>query len=267
MRLPSWSRALALLSLAAAPAALNANFSFAISPPRFELTAKPGDRVRQTIEITNAGAQASALLVRTADWELRADDAVVFHDPLQPGSCRPWVAIERRELLVAARQPYRFRFEVAPPADTPPVECRFAIMLEGKDSSFAGSTGALPVGARVGVIVYVAVGDVKPELGVLAARVEMRDGRPTAVLDVRNTGTAHGRLDGFLSATDASGQQLDVAPGNNPILPGQTRAVALTLTKRGDPNTLVQAEFPLTVKGKLEWGKGRSTELDQRISR
>lgn len=261
-----WSRYLTLLSLTLAPLALHANFSFAISPPRFELAIKPGDRLRQTIEITNAAAQAATLLVRTADWELRQDEAVVFHDPLQPGSCRPWVAIERRELLVAPHQPYRFRFEVAPPADTPPTECRFAIMLEGKDSSFAGATGALPVGARVGVIVYVAIGDVQPELTVVAARAEMRNGQRVPVLDVRNTGTAHGRLDGFLSATDAKGQQVDVAPASSPILPGQTRTVPLTLTRRGDPNTQVRVEFPLTVKGRLEWGKGRSTELDQRIA-
>jgi hypothetical protein len=263
--LSSLSRPLALLLLAWTSLAPAADFSFAISPPRFELTAKPGERVRQTIEITNAAAQPNGLLVRTADWELRADDSVVFHDALQPASCRSWVAIERRELTVPSRLPYRFRFEVAPPADQAPVECRFAILLEGKDSSFAGSTGALPVGARVGVIVYVAVGDVKPELSVTGMRVEARNGQPTAVLDVRNTGTAHGRLDGFLSGTDARGQVVDVAPANTPILPGQTHTVALSFTKRGDPNTAAQVEFPLAVKGKLEWGKGRSTELDQRI--
>jgi P pilus assembly chaperone PapD len=254
-------------ALALSASASLADFSFAISPPRFELAAKPGERVRQTIEITNASNAPGTLLIRTADWTFRNDDTVVFADELAPDSCRPWVAIERRELVVQPRQPYRFRFEVAPPAGQAPVECRFAIMLEGKESSFAGATAAVPVGARVGVIVYVTVGDVAPALSIQSARVAERAGVTSALIDVRNTGTAHARLDGFLSGTDAQGQLIDVTPASTPILPGETRTIALKLTKRGDPNTVVQAVFPITVKGKLEWGKGKSTELDQRFSR
>lgn len=254
-------------ALATWACAAHADFSFAISPPRFELAAKPGERVRQTIEITNASNASGTLLIRTADWTFRKDDTVVFVDELVPDSCRPWVAIERRELVVPPRQPYRFRFEVAPPAGQAPVECRFAIMLEGKESSFAGATAAVPVGARVGVIVYVRVGDVAPELTIESARVEERGGATTALIDVKNTGTAHGRLDGFLAGIDAQGQQIDVTPASTPILPGETRTIALKLTKRGDPNTAVQAVYPITVKGKLEWGRGKSTELDQRFSR
>ncbi|MDB5941590.1 MAG: hypothetical protein JWQ13_1156 [Ramlibacter sp.] len=268
MNLPlSVGQAVSIAALACAATCVHADFSFAISPPRFELTAKPGERVRQTIEITNASTTPGTLLIRTADWTFRSDDTVVLEDELRAGSCRPWVAIERRELTVPPRQPYRFRFEVAPPAGQAPVECRFAIMLEGKESSFAGATQSVPLGARVGVIVYVRVGDVAPELSVQDGRVEVRNGSPVAVIDVRNSGTAHGRLDGFLTGTDAQGQPLDVSAANTPILPGETRSIALKLTRQGDPNTVVQAAFPITVKGKLEWGKGRSTELDRRFSK
>jgi hypothetical protein len=244
-----------------------ADFLVAISPPRFELAAKPGDRLRQTVEITNASSNPSNLLVRTADWKLRADATVIFDDELQPGSCRPWVAIERRELVVAPRLPYRFRFEVAPPAGQAPVECRFAIMFEGKDASYAGPSASIPIGARIGVIVYVSVGDVAPELSLKGARVEVRNGQPVAVIDVANSGTAHGRLDGFLSGTDAQGQTLDVTAESTPILPGETRTIALKLTKTGTSDAPAQVVFPLAVKGKLEWGKSRSTELDQRFER
>ena len=263
----SRSRLALAVALLAAVSPAHADFSFAISPPRFEIAAKPGERVRQIIEITNSSPSPATLLIRTADWNYRSDDTVEFVDELATGSCRPWVAIERRELVAPARQPYRFRFEVTPPAGQAPVECRFAILMEGKESSFAGASKAVPVGARVGVIVYVKVGDVEPDLSVQAGRIVMRDGSPVAVIDVKNTGTAHGRLDGFLSGTDGQGQSLDVTAANTPILAGETRAVALKFTKQGDPNTSVQPVFPITVKGKLEWGKGRSTELDQRFAR
>jgi len=128
-------------------------------------------------------------------------------------------------------------------------------MLEGKEPSLAGPTAAVPVGARVGVIVYVGVGDVAPALSIQSTRVEDRNGAPAALIDIRNSGTAHGRLDGFLTGVDAQGQLLDVTPASTPILPGETRTIALKLTKRGDPNTVVQAVFPITVKGKLEWAR------------
>jgi hypothetical protein len=268
MHLPFPARRIVLLAaLACAAFAVHADFSFAVSPPRFELAAKPGERLRQTIEITNVSSAPQSLLIRTADWTFRSDNTVVFEDELQPQSCRPWVAIERRDLVVPPRRPYRFRFEVAPPAGQEPVECRFAIMLEGKESSFAGATQGVPLGARVGVIVYVRVGDVAPELSVLDGRVEVRNGSPVAVIDVRNSGKAHGRLDGFMTGTDAQGLQFDVGAADTPIMPGETRSIALTTSRPGAPNTVVQPVFPLTVKGKLEWGKGRSTELDRRFSR
>lgn len=254
-------------ALCCAVTPLHADFSFAISPPRFELVAKPGERLRQTIEITNVSANAASLMVRTSDWQFRTDETVVFSDEIQPGSCRPWFSIERRELVVPSRAPYRFRFEVAPPADQLPVECRVSIMFEGKDATFAGEAASVPIGARVGVIVYVAVGDVAPELSFKGARVEERNGQPVAVIDVQNTGTAHGRLDGFLTGTDARGQILDVTSASTPILPGETRAIALSVARQGDPGAPVQAVFPLVVKGKLEWGKNRATELDLRFTR
>jgi hypothetical protein len=258
-------RLLALLLPLTVATAAQADFSFAATPPRYEIAGKPGERLRQVLEITNVSRTPSGLGIRTADWEFQRNDTVVFHDALQAGSCRPWVAIERRDLQLGPGQTYRFRFEVAPPAGTAPVECRFAILLEGKEAT-AGTASAPPVAGRLGVIVYLAVGDVSPQLGVTAARVETRNAQLTAVLDIQNTGTAHGRLDGFLRAVDARGTTFDVSPAGTPILPGETRAIALQFSVPGDAKAQAQPTFPLTVRGKLEWGKDRSTDLDRRFA-
>ena len=83
---------------------------------------------------------------------------------------------------------------------------------------------------------------------------------------MRNSGAAHGRLGGFLSGTDASGKALEFTPGSLPILPGETRAVALNATRPGDPEVAVQVQFPVTITGKLEWGKGQSQAVEQRFA-
>jgi hypothetical protein len=254
------------LSGALVTAPVRADFAVLITPPRFELAAKPGERLRQVIELTNADRAPAAMQVRTADWTLRPDMTVDFSDELAAGSCRPWVAIERRDLVLAPGQPYRFRFEVTPPPDTRPTECRFAVLFEGKDPTMAGPQQSIPLAGRIGVIVYVAVGDVAADLAVTSHGVEMRQGQPTPVLEVSNTGTAHGRLDGFLRGIDAKGESFEVTVATSPILAGETRSVVLAVTRPGDPETTVTPAWPLQVSGTLELGNRRSVELNRRFT-
>ena len=243
-----------------------AGFALAISPPRFEIEIKPGDRIRQVLEINNAADSPNSFKVKTADWSLAPDGSVLFEEALVPGSCRPWVALERRNVTVPARRPYRYRFEITVPADTKPTECRFALLLEGEDQ--AATTGALsiPYNARLAVIVYAAVGAVEPKIEIVTTSVQMLNGKFSAVLRVKNTGTAHGRLSGFLSGTDASNTALEFTPTPSPILAGETRDIALVASRPGDPDTPVQPTFPVTVRGKLEWGKNDSQALEQRFA-
>ena len=255
---------LALLGLTTTTAA--ADFAVAVSPPRFELQMKPGERTRQILEITNSAAGASSFKVKTADWTLAADGSVVFEDALRAGSCRPWVTLERRELTVQSGRPYRFRFEVSPPPDAPAAECRFALLLEGEDQTAKTGSLAIPYNARLGVIVYVGIGNVAPKIEIIGAAVQTVNGRPTAVLKVTNTGTAHGRLSGFLSGTDAANTVLEFAPTPSPIMPGESREIPLTASRPGDPDTPVTARFPLTVRGNLESGSDQSQAMEQRFT-
>jgi hypothetical protein len=259
-----WALCVGLTAWAAwTPAA--AQFSLAVSPPRFELSVKPGERVRDVLELTHSNSSTGSYTMKTADWTFRPDASVVFSDELLPGSCRPWVAIERREVNISPERPYRFRFEVAPPADTPPMECRFAILIEGKQT--AAVTGMpLALGARIGVIVYVAVGDVAPVLELVGSSVQTVDGRPTPMVRIRNSGTAHGRLAGFLDGTDATGVKLEFQASTTPILAGETRDIALVATRPGDVATSVAVHFPITISGKLEWGKNGALPLEQRFA-
>jgi hypothetical protein len=199
--------------------------------------------------------------LRTADWDFSADFNVNFRDDLQPDSCRPWVAIERPEVVVPGGATLRYRFEVAVPADAPPGECRFAVMIEGAEPSISRSKGLdLPVTGRIGVIVYLTVGGGEPLLEVLGPKIATLNGRQLPTLRVHNSGTAHGRVTGFLTGTDAKGISYDFAPSDFPILPHEEREVFLTpSTPTDDHPTLT---FPVTVKGQLEWGK-QKTELNQ----
>jgi hypothetical protein len=239
-------------------------FAALVTPPRFELTAKPGDKLRQVVEITNAAAQPAKYRLKTADWTLEPNASVSFDESLRAGSCRPWVAIESRQISVAAGGKYRYRFEIATPPDAAPGECRFAILIEGDEQTVQTPGGpTFPISGRLGVIVYVTIGDASPLLEVVGTRVAPGD-EAVPLLMVKNSGTAHGRLAGFLSGTDAAGRKVEFTPATLPILPGETRPIALTAYREGDE--VVKITYPITIRGKLEWGD-KSVAFEQSFAR
>jgi hypothetical protein len=251
--------------LAASFGAFAQGFAALVSPPRFELSAKPGEKVREVVEITNASAQAAKYGLRTADWTFSPDASVTFDDSLKPGSCRPWVAIESRQITVSPGGKYRFRFEVAPPADAPAGECRFAILIEGADQNVQTPGGpAFPISGRLGVIVYVTVGAAEPILEIAGTKVASVNGEDLPVLTVKNTGNAHGRLAGFLSGTDAAGKKLEFTAATLPILPGESRDISLAVYREKDE--AIKVAYPVTIRGKIEWGS-KSTAFEQTFSK
>jgi hypothetical protein len=256
---------LAAIAAFAAGGAQAQGFAALVSPPRFELHARPGERLREVIEITNASGQPARYRLKTADWTMDALAAVKFDDGLRPGSCRPWVAIEKREINVPAGGKYRYRFEAAVPADARDGECRFAILLEGDEQSVQTPGGpTFPIAGRLGVIVYVTVGDAVPQLEIAGGRIASVNGEDVPVLTVRNGGNAHGRLAGFLNGTDASGNKVEFTPATLPILPGETRAISLVpYRERDEP---VKIAYPITIRGKLEFAGG-SMPLEQTFAR
>ena len=240
----------------AAPAVAAQGFNALASPPRFELTTAAGERLRNVLEITNAGVQPAKYRIRTADWTLAPDASVTFYDALQPSSCRPWVSIERNELTIPGSGRARFRFEVAPPVDARSGECRFALLIEGDEPVVtSGDAFRIPVRGRLGIIVYGAVGDAAPKLEVVKIGVDVVGNKRVPTIWVRNIGDAHGRVGGYLTGTDAKGRELEFVPSTFPVLPGETRALALAAQL--GPNETVDPELPVTVQGTLEWPRAR----------
>lgn len=252
-----------LISVVGPVSARAQGFAALVSPPRFELAAKPGKTLRSVVEVSNRSTTPGAYRIYTADWSLSAGLAVNFQEQLQPGSCRPWVAIERPEVTVPGGGTLRYRFEVNVPSDAPPGECRFALMIEGADPAIAKGVGMeLPIAGRIGVIVYVIVGDGAPDIEVFGPKIATLNGQDLPTLRVHNGGNAHGRMSGFLTGTDSKGISYDFTPSDFPILPNEEREVFLTPSTPTDEHPTLN--FPVTVKGTLEWG-AHKTEIHQRF--
>lgn len=252
----------ALLAGAALPAA--AQFAAHAMPARFELRAKPGDVLREVLELGTSGQAPADFLIRTADWRLTADGGIDFRlDTLAADSCRPWVRLERHQVRLVPRTNRRFRFEVHVPPDAPAGLCRFAMMIESaQDPTTVLPLGniQMPVLGRLGIVVYVRVGDAKPEIAF--ERIEMRrsgaSAQPVAIFT--NRGNAHGRVEGILAATDSTGRYIEFGISTLPILPGETRELPLTPQDEGTGKPPVPA-YPVRLKGTLDW-EGGKREID-----
>ncbi len=236
---------------------------FAVSavPSRFEIHAAAGERVVRSVSLRNVGDKAIPLRARTLDWTMDEKANIQFIDGLTSDSCRPWVAVERREFNVEGSRERNFRFQIDVPKQAPAGECRFMLAIESvapaaeRKETVQGREISMPVGARLALPVYVVVGGAAPKLTVLSFGVEDVRGQRTPVIRVRNSGNAHGRLEGSADAVDAKGTRFEIAPDASAVLPGQTRSLALAAQPaRGQkPYTFV---LPITVKGSFDSDSG-----------
>jgi hypothetical protein len=235
-------------------------FSAMVSPPRFELQGKPGEVIRQVVDIENTGDLPAIFNIRTADWDLSENGAVTIHPPeLQAGSCRPWARLERHSIRLQPLAGKRFRFELHIPEQASSGECRLAILVEpgdGKDVLARARNIRFPVQGRIAIIIYVAVGDARATLSVESLRLETIEGRLIPMVVITNSGNAHGRPDGFLEGRDGSGQRIDFTVARTPVLPGQTRPIKIwqAVPEGGAP---VPVTTPLELKGVIEWDTGQ----------
>ena len=263
---------LLLPALAIAIDVLAQGFAAGISPSRFELKAEPGAVIRETVTILNPGANDAEYLFRTVDWELDEASGIQYvEDTLTAGSCRPWVRLERRNVTVRAGANRNYRFEVHVPADAAPGLCRFAILIEPSEAYTAriGDGGfSVPIVGRYAVISYVTIGDAAAEIEQLGlSRVES-NGLQLPAITVRNTGTAHDRATGQVTAVDATGTRFSLIPSSFPVLPGRTERLAFlpeTDSSGRSPITLDrQLQFPVRMDGRIEIG-GQSIAIDATI--
>ena len=252
-----------LLILAMPSKTESATFAVRISPPNFELKGKPGDVLREIITIENADTAPGIYQVRTADWELTKQGGVVIHPPDKPlaaSSCRPWTRVERRKLKLLPGRIKRYRFEVHVPADAQDGECRFAVVIspapETIDAMKFGSFN-VPVSGAIAVIVYVTVGNAKPELEFKGVNKKTSNGKTSLVVKLHNWGNAHARPFGSVIAKDAEGRKAELPLSSFPIMPGETRDIRLFADKEiSGIENIEELAFPLYLKGLIEWDGG-----------
>lgn len=242
---------------------IGANFAARVSPPNFELKAKPGKILREIITIENADVETAVYQIRTADWALIGNSQVQIHPPDEPltlKSCRPWTRIERKKLKLSPKKVKRYRFEVHVPEDAESGECRFAIVIspapETLDAMELGNL-KVPIMGAIAVIVYVTVGDAAPVLEYRGAYLD-KEKELVPVIQFFNSGNAHARPFGSIQVIDADSRKVDLLVSPFPILPGRKTGIKLMNNPQISGIESIEVLVPpLQLKGLVEWDGGR----------
>ncbi|MCP5266134.1 MAG: hypothetical protein H6934_08465 [Burkholderiaceae bacterium] len=249
----------AIAALASVPAHA-AGFAAAATPSRFELAARPGEVLSRSLQLQHVGGDAVEYVLRSADWTLDETSGLRFYDALQPGSCRPWLRLERRKMKMKARSRRSLRFEVHVPKDAKVGECRFALLIESYDQTaiplIKDAPISLPLSGRLGVIVYVAIDGAQPRLQMIGVSHGKDAGEKIPFVKVRNAGSAHGRLEGVLQGRDAAGKTYYFPIATLPVLPGQERGLALIPAEDLRSKKRPKVVYPVTLTGRLDWDAG-----------
>jgi len=244
-------------------------FGAGISPSKFELRAKPGAVLRDTITIVNASTVTADYKFSTVDWEMNdLQGPDFFEDQLLENSCRPWVRLEREVVHIRPAAQKKYRFEIHVPEDAEPGLCKFALLIQPAEPAMA-SIGEgdqqirFPVVGRYAAMVYVTIGGAKAEIEFLGIGERMQGDQRLPTLLLSNSGNTLDRTFGQITATDADGRRYVLIPQNFPMLPGRTEAILLSPEQaRNIEPVPVVFIYPLTLKGKFEIG-GQSFRVDE----
>jgi len=250
---------LMLVCIAVSPSSFAAGFSAGVSPSKFELTARPGQVLRDTLTIMNPTADGADYQFRSADWRLNETGSVEFvEDTLVDGSCRPWVRLERQTVRINAGAQKNYRFEIHVPEDASPGLCKFAMIIEPSEAYLTalGDSGVtIPIVGRYAVITYVTIGDASAAVEFLGIGTQDLNGQRLPTMTLRNSGNTYDRAFGQLTATNGQGDRIPLIPSSFPILPGRTEELAFLLDVDPEDAAGVTLSYPLTLRGQIEIGR------------
>lgn len=222
-----------------------------ISPLTIEVQAKRG-QAYGVITVGNNSQKAFRARVYAEPFTYTQDTGFQTLTA-SPTDLKSYLQFSPAELVVPAGVERRVRFIARFPPSLPDGEYRAIIFTQNlkEVSSTDGSGNKIGITARIGVAVYVRIGDIKPNFSVESARFNPQQNQ--IQLLVRNTGKASAgpTIDWTLKQGETTIKIGKVNPSW--IVPESSRNLTLLDLNKDQPG-LTPGNYQ--IKGKLQWGGG-----------
>lgn len=234
-----------------------------ISPSRIEMEINSKTR-SQSIRVLNLSSEPVEIKVSVRSWVMNEDNKLQDVAPSEQ-SLDQWIVFTPSQFKIPAGGAQTIRFAVRPKIQPKQGEHRAVLYLEdvrAPNTTDKPKSKSVRVVARLGVVIYGYVGDVKRVGVVNSVTVDTKPKTPNAVFDISNQGNAYVRLKGQYAiwpaakypGAEATGFVANVGqPGakipenvldagslpSAPVLPSNRRQIRLPITKKLPPGNYV----------------------------
>lgn len=226
---------LLLLSLTSFPAdgqAAEPNQGLAVTPPTFELSANPGDSLKNSIRVDNL--TDTSLNVTTALKNFTAlgeEGQVGLSEEESSFSLASWIKMDPEATEIPAKGSRIFTFTIQVPATAEPGGRFGSIVFKTDIKSLEGS--GMAIGQEVGALIMLRIaGEVSEQVHIEAfapVRSFQEYGPVAFETRIKNTGNVHAKPTGTITITNFFGQEVATIPieAKN-VLPGAVRKLSST---------------------------------------
>ncbi|WKZ28699.1 MAG: hypothetical protein QY323_04140 [Patescibacteria group bacterium] len=266
----------AIIALSASAALLLPGTASALtySPPTFDLVAKPGQVVQETLHLRNESPTPVTLTASTANFAGKADDDALGIPDFYPAEevrdgrgLAPWISFPKRELTLLAGERAELAFTVAVPKNAGPGSYFGAVVLATAAGETAENVGV--TGSAAALVLLRVEGDVIENLRLNSFSAPLLSSSLPVRFEasVMNGGTVHLRPYGEVTVKNALGREVATLAMNRleykSVLPGMARRYATTWQRKnvGDDASLLARQWQnfafgrYTAEMKLRYGQ------------
>jgi hypothetical protein len=202
-----------------------------IAPLTFELVAKPGDILTNTIKVYNPADNVISIKMSAEDFRVIGESGQVIVEPQEDTtySFKKWVKIEPTEFTLKSKEQKFVNFTINIPKNAEP---------GGKYGSVLATTNVSGAEQKVGSLVLLTVsGEIKESLILKEFSISKSSKSVSFKVRLENNGTVHLRPRGSIIIENCQGKKIEdlEIPATN-ILPGAIRETDVSWTIKSEGN-------------------------------
>jgi hypothetical protein len=204
--------------------------TISISPPVFELSANPGEKIKNEIRVTNLSDKSLEIFVDKRNFTaLGEEGGVDLTEDDTSYSLASWVSVDKSKVVIPANKSEVFKFTISVPANAEPGGHFGSLVFKTQAKTNEGNTGAA-VGQEVGALLLVKIaGDIREEVSVASFETQKglyEKGPVTFDTRAENTGNVHLKPRGTITITNIFGGEVaTIQLDERNVLPGAIRKV------------------------------------------
>jgi hypothetical protein len=210
-----------------------------ISPLTFELTAKPGETLTNTVKVYNPSGNTVSIKMSAEDFRTVGESGQVIIEPQEDltYSLKKWVKIEPPEFTLKSREQRFVNFTITVPKNAEPGG-KYGSILASPVAMSGKTQGSQVIIPKIGSLIILTIaGEAKESLVLKEFSASESSGLVSFKIRFENNGTVHLGFKGLIVIENCQGKKIEdlEVPVTN-ILPGAIRETDVSWNIKSEDN-------------------------------